>query len=97
MYNRGIKSGETQMASVYGKKGGTSATAGKKMTAYIVSLPDGTTARKRSAFVHTAEAKAGVYEHKGVWYVACIRQPGDGCDHYRSAPAIAACVGQHEA
>lgn len=60
----------------YGKKGGDSATAGKKSTTYIVTLPDGSAAKKRD-FNPPADPVGYAYEHGGMWYVAAIGERGE--------------------
>lgn len=56
-----------------GCKGGTGPTRGATMATYLVPLPDGTRVKKRSAWVHTDEAWAGIYQGPdGAWHCAGI-------------------------
>lgn len=56
----------------YGRKGGDGPTRGKKATTYLVTLPDGTTAKKRDFSPPAADAVGYAYQHEGKWYVAAV-------------------------
>jgi hypothetical protein len=58
--------------SDYGKRGGTSANAGRKASTYVGTFPDGSMFRKRSFEVSTDEAHVGIYQHQGEWKVAGV-------------------------
>jgi hypothetical protein len=66
-----------RVSAGYGRKGGTSATAGKKATTFLIDMPDGSTKRKRSYFVHDETALAPVFEHDGVWHTTGIYPVGE--------------------
>lgn len=74
--------------TTYGRKGGTGTTTGKKALTYLVTLPDGSTAKKRDFFPpHNPVGYA--YEHEGKWYVAAIDEPNcEHLAHYHQCPAI---------
>lgn len=56
----------------YGRRGGTSATAGKTSATYVVHMPNGRSERKKTFKAMQPWATAAVYEHDGTWYVAGI-------------------------
>lgn len=58
--------------NAYGKRGGTSAVAGKKAVIYEATLPDGQVVRKRSFYVNQESAVLGCYQHDGKWYASGI-------------------------
>jgi hypothetical protein len=60
------------MRSAYGKKGGTSANAGRTAAVYEATLPDGTVVKKRSFHIFTETAVLGCYEHNGKWAASGI-------------------------
>lgn len=66
--------------SDYGKKGGTSATAGKVSVKYEATAPDGTVLTKRSFKAGDEVAVMNIYKHENVWYANCVynrsNQPG---------------------
>ena len=57
----------------FGKRGGSSPTAGRKATVYEGTFPDGNTFTKR-AFFTTGPAFASCYEHNGIWHCAGIHE-----------------------
>jgi len=61
-----------RMRSRYGKKGGTSANAGRKATKYTVPMPDGRTLTKRVFQDCGASASALIYEHDGEWFLNTV-------------------------
>lgn len=77
------------MRSPWGKKGGPGKTAGMKFTTYLVTFPDGTTAKKRTTDTYAEEAVAVIYQHEGGWYCSCVKAtvpewfPGES-DAYRT-------------
>jgi hypothetical protein len=56
----------------YGRRGGTSATAGKQSATYIVHYPGGRSDRKRTFKAIQPWAIAAVYQNGGVWYCAGV-------------------------
>ena len=71
-----------------GKKGGTSATAGKKSATYIVELPDGTERQKRTFYAKEPVATAFIYEHESNWHIAAVRDDiPDNMRHYQTVTA----------
>jgi hypothetical protein len=73
--------------TTYGQKGGEGPTRGKTAVTYVVTLPDGTTAKKRD-FNPPASPTGYAYQHDGIWYVAGISEPNDpGLSHMRQCPA----------
>lgn len=62
----------------FGRRGGTSANAGRRASKYEATLPDGTVVRKRSYQVHQDTAHLGCYQHEGKWYTSGVRaEPQD--------------------
>jgi hypothetical protein len=62
--------------TTFGKKGGVGPTRGLRATRYVVTLPDGKTAWRRSYAV--LEAPVGfAYQHAGEWHLASIAERGD--------------------
>lgn len=57
----------TRKRSPYGKRGGTSANAGKKAVTYEAILPGDKVVRKKSYHVHQPEAYLGCYRLDGEW------------------------------
>lgn len=57
--------------STFGEKGGEGPTRGKKATIYVVTLPDGTTVKKRD-FNPPVDPVGYAYFHGGRWYVAAV-------------------------
>lgn len=60
------------MRSPYGKRGGTSATAGKRSAVYRWTYPDGTPGERRTFATDAPRAVAVCYQHAGKWYVAAV-------------------------
>lgn len=60
------------MRSPYGKKGGTSATAGKRSAVYRWTMPDGTPGERRTFKVSADRAVAVCYRHADKWYVSAV-------------------------
>ena len=56
----------------YGRRGGSSATAGKTSATYIVYLPNGRAERKRTFKASREWACAAIYEYEGTWYIAGV-------------------------
>lgn len=58
----------------YGKKGGTSATAGKTAATYEATLPNGRVVRAKSFKVQADAAFLAIYlgTHTGEWHVAGV-------------------------
>jgi hypothetical protein len=73
----------------YGCSGGTSATAGRKATTYVVTFPDGTTATKRSYFDDAPEAVAMIYQSRdGKWRVSAIRAEAQNWPGQQAVKAV---------
>jgi len=62
--------------SAYGKRGGEGPTRGKTATTYTVTLPDGSTVKKRM-FETLIDPVGYAYQHEGTWYVASVRERND--------------------
>jgi hypothetical protein len=77
--------------TTYGQKGGEGPTRGKTATNYIVTLPDGSTAKKRIFFPPT-DPVGYAYQHDGKWYISTVAERTDprftGRDNYKQCPAV---------
>ncbi len=71
----------------YGKKGGTSANAGRTSSTYEAVMPDGTVVRKRSFHVHQDDALVGCFEHNGKWHVSGVTDRVQNWGGQRFIPA----------
>ena len=67
--------------SPYGKRGGTSATAGRKAVTYEAVLPDGEIVRKRSFFIDQEHCYLGCYLYNDRWHATVLTvEPKGGSD-----------------
>lgn len=75
--------------TTYGQKGGEGPTRGKKATTYVVTLPDGSTTKKRD-FNPPHNPVGYSYQHDGKWYVAAVDEKDcQRLSHYTQCPAVA--------
>lgn len=62
------------MKSDFGKRGGTSPTAGATAAMYEGTLPDGSVARKKSFHLTCPDAFLGCFERGGKWMVSGVTE-----------------------
>lgn len=79
---------ENWLERTYGRKGGTSATAGRSGATYRVRFPDGTSIEKRAFKAFQPEALAYIYQHEGRWHCAAVYDAAaEKMKNYQTAPA----------
>jgi hypothetical protein len=74
--------------SDYGKRGGSSPTAGKKASVYQATAPDGHLLRKATYKVSVDTAVLYAYQRLGEWHAAGVREKRSwDMDHYTALDA----------